>query len=246
MNGVSGVGAGSGYQGSTVTGSGAAMGKDDFLQLLVTQLTNQDPLNPMDNQAFSSQLAQFSTLEQMANMNATLESGLQADEALAGALQSGLAADLVGRRVTVVSDQVELADGAAELRWEADGDPASVRLELVSGLGVTVRSFDAEDVASGLQAWNGRDDSGRALPDAVYTLRVTALDAEGGELAARALWRGRVESVRYRMGEAWLASGELEFALGNVSEVALDEPEGGSAGPGASRAARMDDSGIDW
>lgn len=245
MNAVGSVGSAS-YPGSTVRSASSTMGKDDFLQLLVTQLANQDPLNPMDNQAFSAQLAQFSTLEQMSNMNATLESGLQADEALAGALQSGLAADLVGRHVTVVSDQVELKDGAAQLRWEADGEPTTVRLELVSGLGVTVRSFDVDDPAAGVAAWDGRTDDGQALPDGVYTLRVAAQDAAGEELSARALWAGIVEAVRYRMGEAVLVAGELEFALGNVSEIGLAGSGEDAATSRETRAAGADDNGIDW
>lgn len=59
------------YTYSTNTSSNSQLGKDDFLQLLVTQLRNQDPLNPMDDKEFIAQMAQFSTLEQMQNMNSS-------------------------------------------------------------------------------------------------------------------------------------------------------------------------------
>jgi flagellar basal-body rod modification protein FlgD len=245
MNSIGSIPASS-YAGSQARTASASMGKDDFLKLLVTQLANQDPLNPMDNQAFSSQLAQFSSLEQMANINETLKTGLDADQALAGALQSGLAADLIGREVTVVDDRALLSEGAASLRWEADGEPARVQLEIRSELGVLVRSFEAPDPAAALASWDGRDDNGQVLPDGRYRLAVSAWDAAGESLAARPLWRGTIETVRFRLGEAWLVAEGLEFSLGQVSEVGLSTPAEDSPATPRVQARRSDENGIDW
>ena len=227
MNAVSGIPS-SGYQGSQVASASAAMGKNEFLGLLVTQLANQDPLNPMDNQQFAAQLAQFSSLEQMSNIQQTLEQGLSADQALAGALQGGMAADLIGRRVTVLDDRLELDGQGATLRWEAESTPARVTAEVLDSAGTLVHSFNVEDPAATSSAWDGRNAQGQELPEGTYTLRLSAVDAAGAAVTVRPLWQGRVETVRFREGVPWLVGGGLEFSLAQVSEV-TEAGEGGTA-----------------
>ena len=73
--------------------------KDDFLKLLVTQLQNQDPLNPASNQEFASQLAEFSSLEQLTQMNESLESNLDSDLLLAQSLNNSTATGFIGHEV---------------------------------------------------------------------------------------------------------------------------------------------------
>lgn len=223
MSTVNGVGSGSSLgTGSSVVSSTAALGKQDFLNLLVSQLANQDPLNPMDNQQFASQLAQFSSLEQMTNIQGVLEQGLSGDQNLAGAMQGGLAAELIGRRVTVLDNRVCLESGAATLRWESDGAPAAVDVTITNELGVTVAQFTVEDPQEGSTVWDGRDSAGAELPDGTYTVSLQARDAAGADLAVRPLWQGRVDTVRFRQGTPWLVGGGLEFSLGQVSEVSSD------------------------
>lgn len=222
MSMVNGVGTGSLGTGSAVLSSSSALGKQDFLNLLVSQLANQDPLNPMDNQQFASQLAQFSSLEQMTNIQSLLEDGLSGDQSLAGAMQGGLAAELIGRRVTVLDDRVSLENGAATLRWESDGSPASIEVTVTNELGVAVSHFTIDEPADGSYQWNGTDDSGAELPAGTYTVSMVAQDAAGAELAVRPLWQGLVDTVRFRQGVPWLVGDGLEFSLGQVSEVSDD------------------------
>jgi len=228
MSTVTGIGTGS-LLGSQVAGSNAAVGKQDFLNLLVTQLSRQDPLNPMDNQQFAAQLAQFSSLELLSNIQGSLEDSLRADATLAGALEGGLAADLIGQRVTVVDNRVELAAGRdAVLRWEAEEPPSRLTARIMNDMGVTVRELVVEDPAAGHAAWDGRDAAGRRLPDGTYTVSYAAQDAAGAEVAARALWEGVVDTVRFREGVPFLVGGGLEFTLAQVSQVSRDG-EGGDA-----------------
>jgi flagellar basal-body rod modification protein FlgD len=237
---ISAAGSGS-LQGSQVASANAALGKSEFLGLLVTQLANQDPLNPLDNQQFAAQLAQFSSLEEMSNIRQTLEAGLQTDQELAAALQGSLAAGLVGQRVTVLDDRVRLAGEPVTLRWEADGAPARVTVQVLDAAGQMVRSLTAPDPAQTSLSWDGRDAQGRRLPDGTYTLRVSAVDAAGAALAARPLWQGRVETVRFREGVPWLVGGGLEFSLAQVSEVGSAADGSAADGGGATGADVLND-----
>jgi len=211
-----------GSQVGAVAGN-SSMGKDEFLNLLVTQLSNQDPLNPMDNQQFASQLAQFSSLELLTNMRASLDSNLEAQHSVAAALQGGLAADLVGRSITALDDRVLLKDDTASVAWEVDGEVAQVVVELRDSSGALVRRETLDDPQDAAWSWNGRDGEGHELAEGVYSVNLVATDAEGGELAIRPLWRGPVESVRYRQGVPFLVSRGEEFTLGQVSEVAMED-----------------------
>ncbi|MFA7329720.1 MAG: flagellar hook capping FlgD N-terminal domain-containing protein [Candidatus Delongbacteria bacterium] len=227
MSTVTGVGSSS-YLGSQVA-SASSMGKSEFLNLLVTQLSNQDPLNPMDNQQFAAQLAQFSSLELMTNMQGTLEDNLTASQSVATALQGGMAADLVGSTVTALDDRVVLADGAATLRWETESTPASLEIEILDSTGAVVRRQTLSAPEESSWNWDGSDGAGEELADGTYTIRLSATDSAGEDLTVRPLWSGRVDSVRFREGVPYLVSRGEEFTLGQVSEVSADEEDGSPA-----------------
>jgi flagellar basal-body rod modification protein FlgD len=225
VNGVTDVGSGGSYTGSQTSNSSGVMGKDDFLNLLVTQLANQDPLNPMDSQQFASQLAEFSSLEQMSNMNSSLEQGLQADLAVAGALQNGLAAGLIGRSIIAVDDRMDLAGNGATISWESNEVPANLQIEVRNEIGSVMHTISLENPEGDTYTWDGKDANGSSLPEGVYYLNMVAQDLAGNDVAIRPLFMGQVDSVRYRMGEAWLVSGDLEIAMANVSEVRDSLPQ---------------------
>ncbi|MCA9782105.1 MAG: hypothetical protein KDC10_01785 [Calditrichaeota bacterium] len=208
------------------TGSASALGKDDFLRLLVTQLANQDPLNPVDNQQFSSQLAQFSSLEQLENMNASLQNGLEQDMAVAGALQSNMAAGLIGQTVVAVDDRVRLDGSGTVIHWEASSPPSHLSLSITDEDGRVVRVLEVDDPAEEI-AWDGKDANGRTLPDGTYHVRIEGEDTAGASLSARALIVAPVDSVRFRDGIAWLVLDGMELSLSQVSEV---RETGGDAG----------------
>ena len=111
-----------GDQTSYFTG-GATLGKEDFLKLLMTQLQYQDPLNPMDNQDFMAELAQFSSLEQLQNVN----SNLQANFLLTQSLNNSLATNLIGKRVIALGSQVYLGrDSGEEITFDLSAAAGSL------------------------------------------------------------------------------------------------------------------------
>ena len=100
----------------------STLGKDDFLRLLVAQLKNQDPLNPMDNSQFVAQTAQFSSLEQLQNMNATLAQNSEWNMLLSQTINNTMATSLIGKWVTAESSTIALRDGSVpDITFNSEG-----------------------------------------------------------------------------------------------------------------------------
>ncbi len=151
-----------------------AMGQKDFLTLFTTQLKNQDPLDPVKNEAFVAQLAQFSQLEATTNMSSTLTSFV---DSMSGN-QITASAGLIGKKVSVPDGPAQLiggqqVQGVVNLPNGAEG----VKLEIFDSKGVLVQtrmsgSQTAGDLSFG---WDGKDEAGNTLPDGSYRFTVTAV-----------------------------------------------------------------------
>lgn len=149
--------------------------QNHFMTLLVTQLKNQDPLNPMDNSQMTSQLAQINTVSGIQDLNTTLK-GITGQ---INAGQSLQAAALIGKGVLVPGDRVLVgSDGTTtpfglELAAPAD----DVQITITDGSGKVVRSFDLGAADAGTQSfsWDGKLDDGTQAPQGAYTLAVKAV-----------------------------------------------------------------------
>lgn len=194
----------------------ASLGQEDFLRMLIAQLENQDPLNPQEATEFSSQLAQFSSLEQEIAMRSALD---QISAALTGGEKS-TAIDLIGRDVVAETSQFELAGDHARLQYELAGASESTILEIRDARGALVYSEDLGARASGMGqfVWDGRDRSGIPLRDGVYQFEVLAT-SELLPVAARTLVQGRVSSADVSGSNPFVRMGELVVPLSNVLEV---------------------------
>ena len=169
-----------------------SLGQEEFLKLMTTQLKNQDPTKPMDNAQFLSQMAQFSTvsgIQQMQESFSSLATSLQSAQTLQGA-------QMVGRGVLVPSKTSMLPDegamgAAAEL--PAGG---TLQVEVVDGAGQVVRRLDLGTRAAGLNqfTWDGKDESGNRMQAGSYTLRAT-LDQGGSTQSLSTYGLDVVDSV---------------------------------------------------
>ena len=163
------------------------LGKDDFLQMLVTQLKFQDPLNPMDNTAFVAQLAEFSALEQMQNVNSTLQSTMMLNQSL----NNTLITELIGKSVRALGDGLYLpSSGEVDLKYSLSQDAADVKIQILSREGVAVRTLELGAQSSGEQVirWDGKDATGTPLDSGVYAYVLQAVDMSGQEVPGR--WNG--------------------------------------------------------
>ncbi len=183
---------------------------DRFLKLLVTQLKNQDPLNPLDNAEVTTQLAQMSTVEGINKLN----DGLSGFIAASQALQAG---SLVGHSVLAQGDAIQLtssgAIGGAELASAAD----SVKVQVVNASGTIVRTIDLGQQGAGMLrfSWDGLDDKGNAVDTGTYSFQVKA-SAGGNSVDATTYSLGTVSSVT-------LNSGGLEAEVTNLGYLTLDQ-----------------------
>ncbi|MEX2008722.1 MAG: flagellar hook assembly protein FlgD [Dongiaceae bacterium] len=189
---------------------------DNFLLLLTKQLQYQDPLSPLDTNEFTSQLVQFTGVEQAIATNKKLDQIID----LQSSDQTSAAAALIGTTVQARGDGLWLADGHGEATYELSRNATVTTITILDARGKPVR------VASGTTtmgkhtfAWNGKDNDGNALPSGVYRMQVTAVDGAGKTVEAVAATVGRVTGVRIRDGETLLGIGDLEVPLGDVTSI---------------------------
>ena len=199
------------------------MGKDDFLKLLVTQLNYQDPLDPMDNQEFSAQLAQFSALEQLHNVNANLENGLKTDASLERILDRVLSASFIGREIKAYGTQITLTSGRSDaIEFDLTDRAAHVVIDIGDASGNAVATLELGDRRSGHHefSWDGKDHFGNIVPDGIYTYTVRAVDVEGSQVPVASYITGEVQGVSYQKeGQAVLIIEGRKVPLDQVLEV---------------------------
>ncbi|MCX6640545.1 MAG: flagellar hook assembly protein FlgD [bacterium] len=218
IGGISGVGMDL-YQS---TGSNAAMDQADFLKLLMIQLAYQDPMNPVDSQQFSAQLAQFSQLEQLTQMNENLQMSQSTNMILAQSVNNTMAASMIGRSVTAYGDQVELVDGAETmLNYNLGGAAQTVEITIKNEAGAVIRTIEAGPQSSGEQqfTWDGLDDEGNAMTDGVYTFSVSAKTGAGLAVQSTTYTCGTITGVTYTQGMPEFLVGSMQIALGDVYKI---------------------------
>ncbi len=209
--------------GSNVQGSGkSVLGKDDFLKLLITQLNYQDPLNPIQSSEFASQLAQFSSVEQLYNINSNILKSIDASYATNRAITNALVSNLIGKSVVVYGDVLYLDPvRGASFSYELKGDAKEVEIEIYDSSGNVVRSFKLGEKKKGKYdfIWDGKDNLGRDLPAGSYTVKISASDKEGKKVVVDTYVFGVVEGVRYKQDGAVVLINGVEYSIADIVEI---------------------------
>jgi flagellar basal-body rod modification protein FlgD len=203
--------------GAAATGTAAQEASDRFLTLLVTQLRNQDPLNPLDNAQVTTQLAQINTVSGINRLNETLT----ALAASLGATQYLQATGVVGRNVLVPGSQLQLAAGSAVGGVTLQRDADRVVVTISDAAGRTVRNLDLGALPSGATSftWDGNTDAGAAAADGIYTIAVAAT-ASGSAVSADPLASAKVVGLYPGKDGALLDLGRLgRIELSKVIEI---------------------------
>lgn len=172
--------------------STASATQDRFMKLLVTQMKNQDPLNPLDNAQVTSQLAQLSTVTGIDQLNETLK-------ALMGSFQSSQslqAANMIGHGVLVPGSNLSLAAGQALFGIDLAEAADAVQVSILDASGQLIRKLDLGAQAAGMlpSAWDGMAENGAAAANGQYSFEVSAT-RNGQKTAADTLGFGEVVSV---------------------------------------------------
>lgn len=187
---------------SSGSASSAQSLQDQFLTLLVAQMNNQDPLNPMDNYQLTSQLAQISTVQGIQD----LKSVMQTISSQVDLGQSMDAVSMIGKQVLFPGNSLKVDTDAATgtrvmtpIGVDVQADAHDVVLKISDSTGRVVRTMDLGAQATGIvtPTWDGKDDSGNTMPDGKYTFTVAATDESGNAVTADALTYGQVGGVSY-------------------------------------------------
>lgn len=195
--------------------------KDQFLKLLVTQLKYQDPLNPMESTEFTSQLAQFTSLEQLYNLNSSFE-GLKNAMTSQNNYQ---AANLIGKSVIASGNTLRVEDTQVlnQGSYILEGPAGQVKISIYDKDGILVKTLDKTAVEAGLNPinWDGLGLYGQTVPDGDYTFEVEAYDGIGEMVEAAVYIEGEITGLTFGPGGSIsLLMHGLVINLDDVLEIA--------------------------
>lgn len=194
------------------------LGKDDFLKLLVSQLQNQDPLNPMESTEFTTQLAQFSSLEQLTSVNTNLDYLLLYQTSINNAQAVGF----IGNTVKASGNSIPVKDGTSDqIQFDLAGDAAEVNVFVYDASDNLVKTINCGSLNDGEQSieWDGTNDDGEAVSDGTYTFEVSAKDGNGDTIEASTYMTVEVTGVTFKEGNACLLAGDIEISMNEIIEV---------------------------
>ena len=196
--------------------------KEEFLHLLVMQLKHQDPLNPMEASNFSAQLAQFSSLEQLLNINSTLTKSQNGNVLLAQAISNSLTANLIGKSIKTVGDTINHISGKVEnINFTLENDAEDVIIEIRDINGLVIKKIAKNKLKKGENwvEWDGKDLNGLPASSGYYTINIIAKDYLKNDVGVIKYITGKVDAVRFVDGKAYLLVNGSEIDISNVSEV---------------------------
>jgi flagellar basal-body rod modification protein FlgD len=191
---------------------------DTFLQLLTTQLQNQNPLDPLDTNQFTQQLVEFAGVEQQINMNTNLQTliSMQQTSEATSALQ------LVGSTVTISGNSATLSNAtSAPATWSLNAPtPATANITITSSAGTTVYTT-TQSLNAGSQnfTWNGKGNNGQTWPDGTYTLSISATGANGQAVTVSSQVQGVVSAVNTSTNPPTLTVGGQSVQLSQITSV---------------------------
>jgi flagellar basal-body rod modification protein FlgD len=189
---------------------------DSFLNLLTTQLQNQDPLDPMKSNEFTNQLVKFSEVEQALKTNDKLDELLT----LQGDSKTNTAVSMIGKNVEAQSDQLRLEGDSATIGYSLEGKAQTAAINIANQDGEIVRTLEVNpDAGEHEVTWDGTDSNGNDLDDGVYTMKLSAVDSENKTVKGDTFANTEVKGFEERDGTVHLQLGGFEVKLDDVKAV---------------------------
>ncbi len=208
--------------GQTGTNSGAdldALTQDytTFINMLTTQLKNQDPLSPMDSTQFTQQLVAFAGVEQQIKSNSKLDSLISLQQS-GGSTQY---LNYIGKEIEVSSDQVPLTSTTyGKFSYTLPNVATTAKVEISNSDGTVVRTQNVSTgVGKHVIQWDGKNDDSEDLPNGTYTVKVTAVGADGAAIKPTYTSYGVVTGVDSSSGSINFSVGQLSVALADILSV---------------------------
>ncbi len=217
---ISNIGSG-GATGTLGTGK-SVLAKDDFMKLMITQLRYQDPLNPTEGSEFAAQLAQFSSLEQLTNLNTAMESGINANFQLTQSINNTMTAALIGKEVKLSGDNIQYnGESSITLGYNLPAEASSVTIKIYNKEGVLVKEITDAEKSQGEHklSWNFTDNEGETVPMGEYRFEVISKNLSGEDMAVDICKYGIISSLRFTENGTRLVIGKSEYQLSDVMEI---------------------------
>lgn len=188
---------------------------NNFLSMLMTQLKNQDPTSPMDTNQFTSELVQFSSVEQQINTNTSLTQLIQLTQG--GEVMQASA--MTGKQVTASSDHVPLQNGKGTIQFSTTtAQPVDIAIVDANGAKLSDAML-MSSAGTNTWTWNGTDGSGRTVPDGSYKFAVVGANADGTTTALAASVIGKATGVQNQSNGIQLQLGALSVDFSKVQSV---------------------------
>ena len=225
IDGISNIGLGT----PAVSGK-STMGKDEFMKLMLAQLKYQDPLSPMEGADFAAQLAQFSSLEQLSNLNEYTKQAIDANFLLTQSINNTLTANLIGNDVKLATTAIKF-DGQNSVRigYKLPTDASSVKIKIFNEDGVLIKTIENASTAAGETklSWDFTDNNGNKVPTGNYRYEVEALNTQGTAMTIESYLYGTINGVRFKDTGTVLIVDNIEYMLSDILEVINPQQGGG-------------------
>ncbi|MGZ3577426.1 MAG: flagellar hook assembly protein FlgD [Syntrophales bacterium] len=210
MSAVTGVSSGTT---NAATTNNKILGQDDFLKMLIAQLQNQDPLNPLQGADFAAQLAQFSSLDQLTQVNTQLS-------ALASSLSStnnSQLVGLIGNTVVANGNSVTVSGATTQLGYNLSQNARQGTIKIYDSQGNLAQTlaFGSQQAGSNTMNWNTS-----GVKPGTYTFTVSAVDSKGNPVTADAMTTGVVKGITFQNGVPYLSVNGQNIAFGNILYIA--------------------------
>lgn len=195
--------------------SGLSSNFSDFLSLLMTQLQNQDPSSPMDSNQFTSELVQFTGVEQQINTNNDLTQLIQLNQAS----QVEQSSAMIGKPVTATSSQLTLQNSSAQIEFNtASAEPVAIAVYNSAGAQIQTASLTSS-AGTNTWTWNGQSANGVSEPDGAYTVSVMSVGTNGTTTSIPFTVTGTATSVINNSGTVEVQMGGLTLPFSDVTSV---------------------------
>ena len=206
---------------SSTSGS-SVLAKDDFLKLLIVQLQNQDPLSPMDGTEFATQLAQFSSVEQLTNISDTLTESLTVNQLMTQSIGNSLATTMIGKDVKATGDSFTITEsGEITLGYTLGGDAAKVTVKIFDEAGSLVRTLTVNnaEAGDGTVMWDSLNENGSRVATGTYSFTVSAVDSAGTAITSSSFITGTISAVRFTTNGTVFVVDGVEIPISQILEI---------------------------
>lgn len=202
---------------STSSSSAYNVSEEQFLNILCAELQYQDPLDPQTNSEFASQLAQFTQVNTLTDINDNIETL----SILNASINSYQSLGFIGRTIEATGNSVDYEGNTVNLGFTLKKDAAKIAVTVYDNNGSAVRTITMDPLKAGEQtcSWDGKDNYGNTVSKGSYTYKIAALDAGGKPVTSTTTSVGKVTGVTYDNGITYLMVGDKKILISDVTKI---------------------------